>query len=95
MRPRHSSSGQSLAFHGGGLGSSPGLVKFDLWWAKWRWGRFSPRISVSPTNPHPTKFSIIIITRAGTIGQTVADVPSGLSWTPLHYANNYNLKVFF
>jgi hypothetical protein len=29
---------------------------------KWRWGRFSPRTSVSPAN-NSTNFSIIIITR--------------------------------
>jgi hypothetical protein len=22
-----------------GPGSNPGLVKWDLWWTKWRWGR--------------------------------------------------------
>jgi hypothetical protein len=42
---------------------SPGLVKWDLWWTKWCWGRFSPSTSVSPANLHSTKFSIIIITR--------------------------------
>jgi hypothetical protein len=44
-------------------GSRPGLVKWDLWWIKWRWGRFSPSTSVSPANLHSTKLSIIIITR--------------------------------
>jgi hypothetical protein len=44
-------------------GSNPGLVKWDLWWTKWLWGRFSPSTSVSPANLHCTKFSIIIITR--------------------------------
>jgi hypothetical protein len=44
-------------------GSRPDLVKWDLWWAKWRWGRFSPSTSVSPANLHSNKFSIIIITR--------------------------------
>jgi hypothetical protein len=61
---------------------SRGLVKWDLWWTKWRWGGFSLSTSVSPANLHFTKFSIIIITRAGTIGQSVAAVPSGPSWTP-------------
>jgi hypothetical protein len=41
----------------------PGLAKWDLWWTKWRWGRFSPSTSVSPANLHSTKFSIIIIIR--------------------------------
>jgi hypothetical protein len=43
--------------------SSPGLVKWDLWWIKWRWGRFSPSTSVSLANLHFTNFSIMIITR--------------------------------
>jgi hypothetical protein len=47
----------------GGPGSNPGLVKWDLWWTKLRWGSFSPRTSVSPVNLYSTKFSIIIITR--------------------------------
>jgi hypothetical protein len=37
--------------------------KWDLWWTKWRWGRFSPSISVSPANLHSIIVSIIIITR--------------------------------
>jgi hypothetical protein len=47
----------------GGPGSSPGLVKWDLWWTKWRWGRFSLNTSVSPANIHSTNLSMIIITR--------------------------------
>jgi hypothetical protein len=27
------------------------LVMWDLWWTKWRWGRFSPSTSVSPARP--------------------------------------------
>jgi hypothetical protein len=42
---------------------SRGLVKWNLWWTKWRWGGFSPSTSVSPASLHSTKFSIIIITR--------------------------------
>jgi hypothetical protein len=36
---------------------------WDLWWTKWRWGKFSPSISVSPANLHSTNFfsTIIII----------------------------------
>jgi hypothetical protein len=34
-----------------------------LWWTKRHWVRFSASTSVSPTNHHPTNFSIIIITR--------------------------------
>jgi hypothetical protein len=51
----------------------------------WSWGRFSPRISVSPANSHSTDCFTHhhhLSSRAGTIGQTVADVPSGLSLTP-------------
>jgi hypothetical protein len=43
-------------------GSIPSLVKWDLWWTKWRRGRFSPSISVSPAILS-TKFSILTITR--------------------------------
>jgi hypothetical protein len=50
--------------HRGGPVSSPGLVKWDLWWTKWRWSRFPPSTSVSPANLHSTKFSILTITRS-------------------------------
>jgi hypothetical protein len=49
--------------HCGGPGSSPGLVKWDLWWTKWRWDRFYPSTSISLASLHSIKFSIIIITR--------------------------------
>jgi hypothetical protein len=52
-----------LVSHRGGPRSNPGLVKWDLRWTKWHWGRFSPSTSVSPANLHSTKFSIIKITR--------------------------------
>jgi hypothetical protein len=42
-------------------GSKPGLGMLDLWWTKWRWGRFSPNTLVSPTNLYSTKFSTITI----------------------------------
>jgi hypothetical protein len=29
-----------LASHRSGPGSNPGRVMWDLWWTKWRWGRF-------------------------------------------------------
>jgi hypothetical protein len=35
---------------------------WDLWWTKWRWGRFSPSTSVSPANLHSTNFSPVTIT---------------------------------
>jgi hypothetical protein len=61
---------------------------WDLWWTKWRWGRFSPSILVSPANVHSTKFSILTITRGRHNRPEVADVPSGPSMdsTP-HCAN--------
>jgi hypothetical protein len=52
----------SLASHRGGPGSIPGLVKWGLWWTKWRRGRFSPSTAVSPAI-NSTKFFIITITR--------------------------------
>jgi hypothetical protein len=35
---------------------------WDLWWTKWRWGRFFPSNSVSPANLQSTSFSTITIT---------------------------------
>jgi hypothetical protein len=58
---RHSSSGKSLASHRGGPGSSPGLIMWDLWCTKWRWGRFSPSTSVPPANFHSTNCSTITL----------------------------------
>jgi uncharacterized integral membrane protein len=56
---------------------------WDLWWTKWRWGRFSPSTLVSSVNSHFNDYFTIIIYRPGlVVGQIVADVPSGLSLTP-------------
>jgi hypothetical protein len=71
--------------HIGFWGSIPGLVKWDLWWTKWHWGRFSPSTSVSPCQPslhqllhnHPHLSS-----GAGTTGQKWPQY-KGLSPTPL------------
>jgi hypothetical protein len=52
---------QSLASHRGGPDSSPGLVMWDLWWTKWRCGRFSPSTSVSPANLYSTNCSTITL----------------------------------
>jgi hypothetical protein len=41
--------------------ASPGLVMWDLWWTKWRWGRFSPSTSVSPANVYSTNCSTITL----------------------------------
>jgi hypothetical protein len=46
----------------GDPGSIPGLVKWDLWWIKWRRGRFCLSTSFSPAI-HFTKFSILTITQ--------------------------------
>jgi hypothetical protein len=35
---------------------------WDLWWTKWRWGRFSPSTSVFLANFYSINFSIITIT---------------------------------
>jgi hypothetical protein len=35
---------------------------WDLWWTKWRWGRFSPSTSVSPANLYSANLSTITIT---------------------------------
>jgi hypothetical protein len=40
---------------------------WDLWWAKWRWGRFSPRALVSPANLHSTNLSITITYHPGLV----------------------------
>jgi hypothetical protein len=55
-------------------------VMWDLWWIKWPWGRFFPSTSVSPATFHSTD-CFTLISGPGTIGETVADLPSGLSLT--------------
>jgi hypothetical protein len=83
----------SSVFYRDGLGSSPSQVMCGLWWTKWHWGWFSPSTSISPAN-HPTDCStlIIIIITGCTVGQTVADVPSGL--TPLQEKNLFLLTTW-
>jgi hypothetical protein len=56
-----------------GPGSIPGLVKWDLWWTKWRWGRFSPSTSVSPANLHSTNCSTVTLTYHLGLVQPVTD----------------------
>jgi hypothetical protein len=46
-----------------------GLVKWDLWWTKWQWGRFSPSTSVSPANSHSTDSSTFIVYHLGLVQQ--------------------------
>jgi hypothetical protein len=67
----------SMELQGGGPGSNPGLVMWDLWWTKWRWDRYSPSNSVSPAKLHSTNFSTIpiTITRGWNNRPVVAAVP--------------------
>jgi hypothetical protein len=60
---------------------------WDLWWTKWRWGRFSSSTSVSPANLHSTNFSTIIIIRGWYNRPVVVAVPK----VPPHklQKNNY------
>jgi hypothetical protein len=50
---------QYLASHRGCPGLNQGLVMCDLWWTKWRWGRFSPSSSDSPANIYSINFCTI------------------------------------
>jgi hypothetical protein len=77
--PCHSSGGLSPASHRGGPGSSPGQVMWNLWWTVALEQVFSEYFGF------PCQFSFNQLFRthhlssvAGTIGQFVADVPSGL-----------------
>jgi hypothetical protein len=54
---------------------------WDLWWTKQHWGRFSPGTAVSLVT-HSTDCYGLLSPGAGTIGQIVTDVPSGLSLNP-------------
>lgn len=65
--------GQSLTSNRGGPGSRSGQVTWDLWWTKWRCGRI-PRVPRVLTRHLPSSW-------ANTIGQTMADVSSGLNLT--------------
>jgi hypothetical protein len=79
--------------HRGGPGSRPGLVKWDLWWRKWRWGRFSPSTSASPANLHSTNCSTItLFYHLGLYNRPeVAAVPGDVSPTPLKKKLFYHL----
>jgi hypothetical protein len=44
----------------GDLASFPVLVRWDLWWEKWHWGRFSLSTSVSSASYSFTDWSIYI-----------------------------------
>jgi hypothetical protein len=64
---------------------------WDLWWTKWRWGRFSPSTSVSPANLHSTNFSTITI--AHHLG-LVQQASSGRSTMRLSRPTNNNSIQF-
>jgi hypothetical protein len=83
LRPCHSSGSCSSASHICGPGSRQGQVVWDLWWTKWHWGRFPPSTSVPffQFSFHRLLHIHRLSSGAGTIGQIVADVPSGLSLT--------------
>jgi hypothetical protein len=74
---------------------------WEFWWANRYWGKFSPSILVSPVNSHSidcsTSIIIIIIIMSfgdGTIGQLVAEVPSGLSPIPPQESKK-SLQIYF
>jgi hypothetical protein len=69
-----------------------GLVMWDLWWTKWRWGRFSLSTSASPTNLHSTKFSITI-TR-GRCGQHAEWTQFGLHPPLCKFKKKFKLFFF-
>jgi hypothetical protein len=53
------------------------LFMWNLWWTKWRLGRFSPSTSVSPANFHSTNCSILYL--LGLVQQ--ANSSCGTKWT--------------
>jgi hypothetical protein len=56
---------------------------WDLWWTKWRWGRFSPSTAVSPANLYSTTFSTITRTYLPGLVQLTSSGLSTQSPTPL------------
>jgi hypothetical protein len=84
-----------LSSRRGGPGSSPGLVMWDLWWTKWRGGRFSSSTSVSPAHLHSTNCSTITISyHLGLVHRpVVAAVPSGLSLTFTASFSSFSVTV--
>jgi hypothetical protein len=83
-----------MASHRGDPGLNPGLVICDMWWIKWRWGRFfrvlqfSLRIFIPSIAP---KSSSSIIW-AGYNRPIMATVPSRLSHPTKN--NNNNNKAY-
>jgi hypothetical protein len=101
--PRHSSSRYSLASHRSGPSSRPGLFKSDLWWTKWRWGRFSR--STYFGFPCQSSFSFLTITRGRYDRPEVPTCRVHPVWTPpptmrikkyfTYYTTIPRLHIFF
>jgi hypothetical protein len=85
-----------LASHRGGSCSRTGPVKWDLWWTKWRWGRFSPSTSVSAANLHSSNCSTItLIYHLGLYNRPeVAAVPGDVSPTPQTTTTTTNGRIY-
>jgi hypothetical protein len=64
-----------------GSGSISAQVMWDLWWTKWHCGRFLRALRF-PLSFHQLLHTHHLSSGAGTIGQIVAGVPSGLSLNP-------------
>jgi hypothetical protein len=71
--------GYSPVSHRDGPSWLPAQVMRDLWWTKWHWNRFPPRTSVAVPILTPRLLHTHLLFGAGTIGQLVTDVRSGLS----------------
>jgi hypothetical protein len=67
---------------------------WDLWWTKWRWGRFSQSTSVSPPNLHSTNFSTITLTYHQVLVQQASSGRSTLSPTAQIKKKNYVITGF-
>jgi hypothetical protein len=60
---------------------------WDLWWIKWRWGRFSPCTSISLANLHSTNcYTITIICHLGLVQK--ANSGRSAEWTQSHLTKN-------
>jgi hypothetical protein len=55
-----------------------------LWWKKWHWDRFAPSTLVPLPILIPPDDPIHVSSGAGTIGQSVTNVPNGLNLTTPH-----------
>jgi hypothetical protein len=65
-----------------------------FWVEKWLWDRFCPSISVPPASAiTPTAPYSSSIIRGNSIGQILADEPSGLNLTPPHEIRSEALEV--